>query len=429
MADQPELCSVCEEYFAEFFCRKCDRKICQECDEVIHMIPEKTVHERIQLKQPEAAMQSTMMGDNFSPQGAPSMPIDTTATPQFTLSADYGVEQNSHGFQTSVASATVMQMQGKEAFHQQLESTLHQQQTVLGHMQQASNSASYQTATGVTAIRNEASKLTSLQSSNSIGSTSSNSISDCQATPVPPDNPEKYYDVVPPWEPPADDEDEDIAKPLAVPTSAAPAPPAPPPPQHNAPPRLPSLITAAGAPVASAASAQPMSRKGPPGVAAGIAHDASQVPTEALAQLKESQPAVNEVSRRQSMMAPDTSVLKDKFVQRGAASFVAQLRATKDNPDILVSLILTKEMLLVARKPSYKTMHTLKFSAGLRAFPVPKDPNGVIILSSDMDEPLVFGCGQALLLQETLLAFVKLGGFDKKMNMGGASSATSTSFA
>jgi len=36
-------------------------------------------------------------------------------------------------------------------------------QTVLGHMQQASNRASYQTATGVTAIRNEASKLTSLQ--------------------------------------------------------------------------------------------------------------------------------------------------------------------------------------------------------------------------------------------------------------------------
>ena len=35
------------------------------------------------------------------------------------------------------------------------------------------------------------------------------------------------------------------------------------------------------------------SRKGPPGVAAGIAHDASHVHTEALAQLKESQPAVN----------------------------------------------------------------------------------------------------------------------------------------
>ena len=51
---QPELCSVCEEYFAEFFCRKCDRKICQECDEVIHMIPDKTTHERFPLKPPEA---------------------------------------------------------------------------------------------------------------------------------------------------------------------------------------------------------------------------------------------------------------------------------------------------------------------------------------------------------------------------------------
>jgi hypothetical protein len=38
-------------------------------------------------------------------------------------------------------------------------------------------------------------------------------------------------------------------------------------------------------------------------------------------------------------------------VQRGAASFVAQLRDTKENSDVLVSLILTKEMLLVARKP------------------------------------------------------------------------------
>jgi len=155
-----------QEYFAEFFCRKCDRKICQECDEgeilrvlplnvcrdleaafdvttlvlfaippcaVIHMIPEKTVHERIQLKQPEAAVQSTMMSDNFSPQVARSMSIDTTATPHFTLSADFGVEQNSHVFHTSVASATVMQMQGKEAFHQQLESTLHQQQVFLLH--------------------------------------------------------------------------------------------------------------------------------------------------------------------------------------------------------------------------------------------------------------------------------------------------------
>jgi hypothetical protein len=62
--------------------------------------------------------------------------------------------------------------------------------------------------------------------------------------------------------------------------------------------------------------------------------------------------------------------------QRGAASFVAQLRDTKENSDMLVSLILTKEMLLVAKKPSYKTLYTLKYAGGLKAFPVPKDQNG-----------------------------------------------------
>ena len=71
----------------------------------------------------------------------------------------------------------------------------------------------------------------------------------------------------------------------------------------------------------------------------------------------------------------------------------------------------------------YKTLHTLKFSSGLKAFPVPKDPNGVIILSSDMEEPLVFGCGQAVLLQETLHAFVKMGGYDTKMQIGGEGSS------
>lgn len=53
-------------------------------------------------------------------------------------------------------------------------------------------------------------------------------------------------------------------------------------------------------------------------------------------------------------------------MQRGAASFVAQLRDTKDNSDVLVSLILTKEMLLVAKKPSYKTLYTLKYAGGLK---------------------------------------------------------------
>ena len=62
--------------------------------------------------------------------------------------------------------------------------------------------------------------------------------------------------------------------------------------------------------------------------------------------------------------------------------------------DQLVSLILTKEMLLVAKKPSYKTLYTLKYAGGIKAFPVPKDQNGVIVISSELPEPLVFGCGQ-----------------------------------
>lgn len=49
-----------------------------------------------------------------------------------------------------------------------------------------------------------------------------------------------------------------------------------------------------------------------------------------------------------------------------------------------MSLILTKEMLLVAKKPSYKTLYTLRLTAGLKAFPVPRDPNGVIVLSSEL---------------------------------------------
>jgi hypothetical protein len=50
-----------------------------------------------------------------------------------------------------------------------------------------------------------------------------------------------------------------------------------------------------------------------------------QVPTAALAQLKETQADSTQEKRRQSMMPADVSVLKDKFVHRGAASFVAQV--------------------------------------------------------------------------------------------------------
>ena len=41
----------------------------------------------------------------------------------------------------------------------------------------------------------------------------------------------------------------------------------------------------------------------------------------------------------------------------------------------------TLQMLLVAKKPSYKTLYTLKYSSGLKAFPVPRDQNGEMIHS------------------------------------------------
>ena len=129
----------------------------------------------------------------------------------------------------------------------------------------------------------------------------------------------------------------------------------------------------------------------------------AQVPSNMLATLKNSAAEVQRGPTTLSTGGPaDSNKLREKFVQRGAASFVAQLRDTKDNSDVLVSLILTKEMLLVAKKPSYKTLYTLKYAGGLKAFPVPKDQNGVIVISSELEEPLVFGCGQAKLFQETL---------------------------
>eukprot|EP00291_Cryptomonas_curvata_P013233 CAMPEP_0172192634 /NCGR_PEP_ID=MMETSP1050-20130122/24446_1 /TAXON_ID=233186 /ORGANISM="Cryptomonas curvata, Strain CCAP979/52" /LENGTH=103 /DNA_ID=CAMNT_0012867977 /DNA_START=134 /DNA_END=442 /DNA_ORIENTATION=- len=43
-------CSVCEEYIADWFCRNCEESLCQECDEVIHAIPDKARHLRTPLK-------------------------------------------------------------------------------------------------------------------------------------------------------------------------------------------------------------------------------------------------------------------------------------------------------------------------------------------------------------------------------------------
>ena len=335
---QPELCSVCEEYFAEFFCRKCDRKICQECDEVIHMIPDKTTHERFPLKPPEADTPAGEVVDLGTFRGD-----EQIQRPQTTMSPN-----DVHG-----------------AFHNKLQSTLSEQQAVLGQMQQRSTesqgagvmttSADIMALQADTRIEGMGSvAMPAPGSSNVIPSASSNSLGTDE------DNPEKYYDEAPAWQPDADDEDEE-AKPLPATTKPPPAlstagggpPPPPPAPPSAGPPPPPP----------------PPASKSPPAAVAGISNE-TEVPSDALAQLKDASPASAEPSRRQSMIAADTSVLKDKFVQRGAASFVAKLRASKENQDILVSLILTKEMLLVAKKPSYKTLHTLKFSSGLKAFPV-----------------------------------------------------------
>ena len=201
-------------------------------------------------------------------------------------------------------------------------------------------------STGVTATR---SGTTGIQEPPERGSMKSTASQDSISASAPPDNPEKYYDVAPAWEPPADDDEDDMAnKPIPAPPSlpgkeGPPAPPAPPP--------APPVVSTASGAAPPPAPPPPNAPAKPPAAAAGISSD-SQVPTEALAQLKQTQNVVNEPNRRQSMVAADTSTLRDKFVQRGAASFVAQLRATKETPDILVSLILTKEMLLVAKKPS-----------------------------------------------------------------------------
>ena len=405
------------------------------CSAVIHMIPEKTVHQRIRLVVAVSTQNNAGAGDSFAPQPSTAAPsIDDHLSAAQSSRAHACEKLGGDASSQIIASATVMHLQGKDSFQAQLESTLHQQQEVLGKMQQPyPNMPSLPKSTGVTATRTFShSGDTSAASRAWLSSEILDGVDKrgAPAMPVtmpemqhenpetaPPENPETYYDNAPAWEP-AEDDDDEIAKPLAAPTAAGSGPAAPPMQNSATVPAARSLTTnAAPPPPPPPAAASSAASKAPPAVVAGIGSE-QEVPTEALVQLNESH---IEPSRRQTMIGarPDTSLLRDKFVQRGAASFVAQLRATKDNPDILVSLILTKEMLLVAKKPSYKTMYTLKFSSGLKAFPVPKDPNGVIILSSDMDEPLVFGCGQAQLLQQTLIAFVKMGGFDTKGNMGG----------
>ena len=144
-ASHPSSCDE-QEYLTEFFCRKCDRKMCQECDvgetldwlqnppptcdcsvselltrvalgplsallvAVIHMIPEKTVHQRIALKQPTPAVPSTQsatIGDSHAQ-----------------------VSDNAVGLELGSDSAYGRNVQVKAlgAFQGDLESTIHKQQ-------------------------------------------------------------------------------------------------------------------------------------------------------------------------------------------------------------------------------------------------------------------------------------------------------------
>jgi len=100
------------------------------------------------------------------------------------------------------------------------------------------------------------------------------------------------------------------------------------------------------------------------------------------------------------------SVLRDKFVKQQSASFDAQLRTAKENSDIPVSLILTKEFLLVAKKPSSTSLYVINLSSCVKCLRVPKE-DVLTILSSELDEALVFVChDQAHLVQETVQAFI-----------------------
>jgi hypothetical protein len=113
--------------------------------------------------------------------------------------------------------------------------------------------------------------------------------------------------------------------------------------------------------------------------------------------------------RNCKVMTVDRSVLRDKFVKQRSASFDAQLRTAKENSDIPVSLILTKELLLVAKKPSSTSLYVINLSSCVKCLHVPKEANVLTILSSELDEALVFVChchDQSLLVQDTVQAFI-----------------------
>ncbi len=101
-----------------------------------------------------------------------------------------------------------------------------------------------------------------------------------------------------------------------------------------------------------------------------------------------------------------------KFLKRGAASFVAQLRpvvvpgSDVSQEDQLVSIIMTVDMMVIAAKPSYQPLFNLKINSDISAYPVPRDDCALILIIPNQSQPLVFGCGQPQLIIKTITAFV-----------------------
>ena len=101
-----------------------------------------------------------------------------------------------------------------------------------------------------------------------------------------------------------------------------------------------------------------------------------------------------------------------KFMKRGAASFVAQLRpvvvpgSDLSQEDQLVSIIMTADMMVIAAKPSYLPLYNLKINSDISAYPVPRDDCALILIIPNQNQPLVFGCGQPQLIIKTITAFV-----------------------
>lgn len=52
------------------------------------------------------------------------------------------------------------------------------------------------------------------------------------------------------------------------------------------------------------------------------------------------------------------------------------------------------QMVVVASKPAYKTLHSLPLAQGVKAFLIPRDSTGLIVIAPSLTTPLTFGCGQ-----------------------------------